>query len=131
MAQPQKRAISRRYFSTTWQIPGFQIIRPCGVVTGECVLGINVFRDWLGAMRDVFGGRSKTHEKTLRQAKDTAFREMGKEALALGGNAVVGVDLDYSEVTGGGKSGMLLLVVSGTAVQIKAREGASKPTRRR
>lgn len=88
-----------------------------GIVTAECVIGMNVFRDIASSARDLFGGRSETMQRGLRQAREAALTELRLEAYDLGADAVVGVDLDYSEISGGGKS-MLFLVASGTAVKL-------------
>ena len=107
------------YLSTTAEIPGREIARNCGVVTAECVMGINVFRDIAGTFRDLVGGRSKTHQNVLKDARTACFMELIKAAQARGGDAVAGIRLDYEEIAGGGKSGMLLLAVSGTAVKLQ------------
>lgn len=88
------------------------------VITAEVVIGMNLFKDVASAFRDTFGGRSKAMQDGLRQARVAALSELRREAYALGAHAVVGVDLDYSEISGGGKS-MLFLVASGTAVTLK------------
>ena len=104
--------------TTTHSMPGREIDATLGIVTAECVLGINVFRDMLGGLRDIFGGRSGTHQKALRQARQTCLEELAAHAEELGGDAVIGVDLDFSEISGGGK-GMVFLVASGTAVRLR------------
>jgi uncharacterized protein YbjQ (UPF0145 family) len=86
------------------------------VVTGEATLGANVFRDLFAGIRDIVGGRAGAYEKVLKDARDTALQELGEEARRLGGNAVVGIDLDY-EVLGSNGS-MLMVSASGTAVVI-------------
>lgn len=88
-----------------------------GIVTAEVVIGMHVFKDIASVFRDVFGGRSQTMQKGLKEARTAALDELRAEAHALGADAVVGVDLDYSEISGGGKS-MLFLVASGTAVRL-------------
>ena len=103
------------HLSTTHSIPGREVQASLGIVSAECVLGI---RDLLGGLRDVIGGRSGTHQKALREARETCLQELAGNADELGADAVVGVDLDYSEISGGGK-GMVLLVASGTAVRLK------------
>ena len=103
--------------TTTHDVPNRTIRESLGIVSAECVLGINVFRDIMGSIRDVVGGRSGTHQDALREAKESCLRELAGEATALGADAVVGVDLDYSEISGGGK-GMVFLVASGTAVRL-------------
>lgn len=74
-----------------------------GVVTGETIIGANVFKDFLAGMRDFFGGRSGSYEKVLREAKDTSLREMEERARNIGANAIVGIDIDY-ETIGEGNS---------------------------
>ena len=106
------------HLTTTPEFPGRQIRESLGIVTAECVLGINIFRDVLGSLRDLVGGRSGTHQKALQQARETCLKDLAQEAGELGADAVVGVDLDYNEISGGGK-GMLFLVASGTAVRLR------------
>lgn len=100
--------------TTTPSIDGKKISRYCGVVAGEAILGANLFKDLFAGIRDMVGGRSATYEKELQRAREIALAEMQEKARALGGNAVVGVDLDY-EVLGQG-NGMLMVSASGTAV---------------
>ena len=103
--------------TTTASAEGKQIVRYLGVVTGETIIGANVFRDFLAGVRDFFGGRSASYEAVLREAKDTALEEMARQAEALGANAVVGIDLDYETV--GGSGSMLMVTCSGTAVRVE------------
>ena len=103
--------------TTTPSVEGKQIVRYLGVVTGETIIGANVFRDFLAGLRDFFGGRSGSYEAVLREAKDTALEEMARQAEALGANAVVGIDLDYETV--GGSGSMLMVTCSGTAVRVE------------
>ena len=103
--------------TTTPSVEGKQIVRYLGVVTGETIIGANVFRDFLAGVRDFFGGRSASYEAVLREAKDTALEEMARQAEALGANAVVGIDLDYETV--GGSCSMLMVTCSGTAVRVE------------
>lgn len=86
------------------------------VITAECVFGMNIFRDFFAGLSDVFGGRSKSTQNILRDARVVCLNEMKKEAARVGANAVIAMNLDYSEFSGGGKS-MLFLVASGTAVR--------------
>ncbi|MBQ7421492.1 MAG: heavy metal-binding domain-containing protein [Prevotella sp.] len=102
--------------STTPTIEGNTIREYKGVVTGETIIGANFVKDFLAGIRDVFGGRSGSYEKVLREAKETSLREMEERARALGANAVVGIDIDY-ETIGQGNS-MLMVATSGTAVVI-------------
>ena len=101
--------------TTTPIIEGKRIIRYYGIVSGETIIGANVFRDFLAGIRDFVGGRSGAYEEVLRQAKDTAIREMEEQAARLGANAVIGVDLDYETV--GGSGSMLMVTAAGTAVR--------------
>ena len=102
--------------TTTSTLDGYKVSRYLGVVTGEAILGANIFRDFFAGIRDIVGGRSGSYEKVLRDAKDTAMREMMEHAKRLGGNAVIGVDLDYETVQVGNGGGMLMVSASGTAV---------------
>ena len=104
-------------FTTTPGLEGHSISDYCGVVTGEAILGANIFRDFFAGIRDVVGGRSGAYEKELRRAREIAFEELEAQAKALGANAVVGIDIDYETV---GKDGTMLMVsVSGTAVILR------------
>ena len=103
--------------TTTPIIEGKRIIHYYGIVSGETIIGANVFRDFLAGIRDFVGGRSGAYEEVLRQAKETAIKEMEEQAARLGANAVIGVDLDYETV--GGSGSMLMLTATGTAVVIE------------
>ena len=103
--------------TTTPTIEGKRITKYYGIVTGETITGANLFRDFFASIRDIVGGRSGSYEEVLRQAKDTALREMQDQAALLGANAVVGVDLDYETV--GDSGSMLMVTASGTAVRIE------------
>lgn len=99
--------------TTTPSVEGRKISAYHGVVTGETILGANIFRDVFAGIRDIVGGRSASYEKALSQARDSALNEMQDRARQLGGNAVVGVDLDYEVI-----NNMLMVSASGTAVTI-------------
>lgn len=101
---------------TTPSMEGKPIDRYLGLVTGEAILGANIFRDFFAGIRDIVGGRSAAYEEELRKAKQIAITEMIEEARARGGNAVVGVDLDYETISMGQGGGMLMVSASGTAV---------------
>ena len=103
--------------TTTPNIEGKRIIRYCGVVAGEAILGANVFKDLFAGIRDIVGGRSATYERELQRARDIALAELQERAGQMGANAVVGIDLDY-EVLGQG-NGMLMVSASGTAVVLE------------
>ena len=102
--------------TTTPTIEGQRITQYLGIVTGEAILGANIFKDLFAGIRDVVGGRSGTYERELEKARKIALQEMETEAAQRGANAVVGVDLDY-EVLGAG-NGMLMVSASGTAVRL-------------
>lgn len=102
--------------TTTTLIDGRHIADYRGLVTGEAILGANVFRDMFAGIRDIVGGRSAAYERELRKAKDIAVQEMIEQATELGANAVIGVDLDYETV---GEGSMLMVSASGTAVVVE------------
>jgi uncharacterized protein YbjQ (UPF0145 family) len=110
-------------YATTSTIQGREVEAYLGVVFGDAVLGVNVFKDIMGALRDVVGGRSGTYERELGAARDTAMAALTEQARALGADAILGIDLDY-EVLGSG-NGMLMVSASGTAVRLKG--GAAAP----
>lgn len=103
--------------TTTPEVPGAKAAEALGIVTAEVVMGTSIFRDLFASISDVLGGRSGTYQKSLRSAKNQAQTELRNAAAALGADAVVGIALDYSEISGDGKS-MLMLVMSGTAVRL-------------
>ena len=102
--------------TTTPQIDGHAIREYKGVVTGETIIGANMFKDLFASIRDIVGGRAGAYEKVLAEAKDTSIKEMIERAQALGANAIVGIDIDYETV--GGSGSMLMVATSGTAVVI-------------
>jgi uncharacterized protein YbjQ (UPF0145 family) len=102
--------------TTTPTIEGRRIQRYLGIVTGEAILGANIFKDLFAGIRDIVGGRSAVYEEELRRARTIALTELRQAAADLGANAVVGVDLDYETV---GKGTMLMVTVSGTAVVVE------------
>lgn len=102
---------------TTETAPNLKITKRIEVITAECAFGMNIFKDLFAGVRDIVGGRSKAVQQTLRDSRRTALYELKKEAYEVGANAVVGVDLDYVELSAGGS--MVLLVASGTAVIIE------------
>lgn len=103
--------------TTTESIDGKRIVKYLGIVSGEAVMGTNVFRDLFAGIRDIVGGRSGSYEKELRKAKDMAIEEMIEQADGLGADAVVGVDLDYEHI-GTGERSMLMVTANGTAVKL-------------
>lgn len=101
--------------STTPTLQGKEITKYLGVVTGEVILGANLFKDIFAGFRDIVGGRSAAYEQELQKARTIAFEEMNEQAKAIGANAVVGIDIDYETVG----RGMLMVCLSGTAVVVK------------
>ena len=102
--------------TTTPSVEGKKIINYLGIVTGEAILGANIFRDIFAGIRDIVGGRSAAYEKELEQARTIAMKELIEKAEQMGANAVVGIDLDYETV---GQGSMLMVSISGTAVKIE------------
>lgn len=100
--------------TTTNNVEGKKITVYLGLVSGEAILGANIFKDIFASIRDIVSGRSASYEKELRQAKEIALQEMQDQAKLLGGNAVIAVDLDYETIGQGGS--MLMVSASGTAV---------------
>ena len=103
--------------TTTNTVEGKKIVKYIGLVTGETIIGANIFKDLFAGIRDIVGGRSGSYEQVLREGKDTAVNEMQQYAAAMGANAIIGVDLDYETVGSGGS--MLMVAASGTAVIIE------------
>jgi len=103
--------------STTNTVEGKKVVKYLGLVSGEAILGANIFKDFFAGIRDIVGGRSASYEKELRHAKDLAVNEMAQQAQNLGGNAVLAVDLDYETLGQGGS--MLMVSASGTAVVLE------------
>ncbi len=103
---------------TTETAHNLDVTKRIDIISAECVYGMNVFKDIASGIRDIVGGRNNSTQNVLRDARKTVLSELKKEAHSLGANAVVGVDLDYSEFSGGGKS-MLIVVATGTAVEAK------------
>jgi uncharacterized protein YbjQ (UPF0145 family) len=103
--------------TTTPTVEGRRVSRYLGLVTGEAIMGANIFKDLFAGIRDIVGGRSAAYESELRKAREIATGEMCQAAADLGANAVVGVDIDYETV--GGQSSMLMVSLSGTAVVLE------------
>jgi uncharacterized protein YbjQ (UPF0145 family) len=101
---------------TTPSIEGKKILNYHGIVSGEAILGANIFLDFFAGIRDIVGGRSAAYENELRKAKEIAIQEMQMQAQAMGANAIVGIDLDYETI---GKGTMLMVSASGTAVTVE------------
>ena len=103
--------------TTTATIEGKRVTAYLGLVSGEAILGANIFKDIFAGFRDIVGGRSAAYEEELRKAKDIALSEMQDQAKALGANAIIGIDLDYEVL--GKDNGMLMVSASGTAVVVE------------
>jgi uncharacterized protein YbjQ (UPF0145 family) len=102
--------------TTTPSVEGRKITEYKGIVTGEAIMGANIFKDLFAGIRDIVGGRSATYERELRRARDIAMEEIRTAAAEMGANAVVGIDLDYETV--GTNASMLMVTISGTAVVV-------------
>jgi uncharacterized protein YbjQ (UPF0145 family) len=102
--------------TTTNTIEGRPVQEYLGIINAQSIIGANIFKDFMAGLRDVFGGRSKTYERVLEQAKEDALRELGEKAQALGANAILGVDLDFESI--GSNGSMLMVIAAGTAVRI-------------
>jgi len=103
--------------TTTPSLEGKKITSYLGIVTGEAIIGANIFRDIFAGIRDIVGGRSGSYEEVLREAKNNALDEMTENARRMGANALVGVDLDYETI--GTNGSMLMVTASGTAVVVE------------
>lgn len=102
--------------TTTNVVEGRPVQEYIGIVTAQSIIGANIFKDILGGIRDVIGGRSRTYEKVLEEAKEDALVELEQKARSMGANAVIGVDLDFETV--GGSGSMLMVIATGTAVKL-------------
>jgi uncharacterized protein YbjQ (UPF0145 family) len=105
--------------TTTNTVEGRAITAYHGLVSGEAILGANIFKDLFAGLRDIVGGRSAAYETELRKAKQIALQEMQEQAQSMGANAIIGVDLDYETITLGNGGGMLMVSASGTAVSLQ------------
>ncbi|NQU59490.1 MAG: heavy metal-binding domain-containing protein [Rhodospirillales bacterium] len=103
--------------TTTDSVEGRSVSAYCGIVSGEAVMGTNIFRDMFAGIRDIVGGRSGSYEKELKNAKALALEAMIAEAQELSADAIIGVDLDYEAIGGNDKS-MLMVTANGTAVKL-------------
>ncbi len=103
---------------TTPTLEGQRITKYLGLVSGDAILGANIFRDLFAGIRDIVGGRSAAYEEELRKARDLAISEMAQQAQERGATAVIGVDLDYETIQVGSGGGMLMVTASGTAVRL-------------
>jgi uncharacterized protein YbjQ (UPF0145 family) len=104
---------------TSPTVPGREIVEVLGMVSGEAILGANIFKDIFAGVRDIVGGRAAAYERELRKAKEIAIREMENECASLGGNAIIAVDLDYESLNVSAGGNMLMVSASGTAVRLR------------
>jgi len=111
---------SAMIITTTDGVDGSEVVAYLGIVSGDAVLGSNIFRDFFAGVRDIVGGRTGSYEKLFQEAKTLALEEMSGRARELGADAIVGVDLDY-EVIGGDNKTMLMVSANGTAVKLGKR----------
>jgi uncharacterized protein YbjQ (UPF0145 family) len=102
--------------TTTNTVEGKRVVKYLGLVSGEAILGANIFKDIFAGIRDIVGGRAQAYERELQKAKSIALQEMQLQAQELGGNAVIAIDLDYETV---GSGSMLMVSASGTAVVLE------------
>lgn len=103
--------------STTDSIEGRRVVHYLGVVTGEAIIGVHIFRDLFAGIRDIVGGRAGGYQNALKEAREAAFADLEAAASALGANAVVAIDVDYEVL--GKENGMLMVSVNGTAVRLE------------
>lgn len=111
----QQRKTIKMLLTTTPTLEGKTITEYRGIVSGEAIIGANLFKDIFASITDIVGGRSASYERVLREAKDNALREMEENARKIGANAVIGIDLDYESI--GSNASMLMVTASGTAVE--------------
>lgn len=104
--------------TTAHSLEGYVVTETLDVISSECVLGMNIFKDFFTAVSDVVGGRSGTAQKALAEGRRECLLGLRQEAAGLGADAIIAVTFHYSELTGGGKS-MLLVAATGTAVKVK------------
>jgi uncharacterized protein YbjQ (UPF0145 family) len=102
--------------TTTNNVEGRPVQQYLGVVSSESIIGANIFKDLFAGIRDIVGGRSNTYERVIEEARGNAMNELVQKAQSLGANAVIGIDLDFETVGGGGS--MLMVIATGTAVRI-------------
>ena len=105
--------------TTTPTVEGKTVRSYHGIVTGEAIVGANIFKDFFAGIRDIVGGRSAAYEGELKKAKDIAIAEMVAQAQQYGANAIIAVDLDYETIGSGGGGNMLMVSASGTAVVVE------------
>lgn len=102
--------------TTSYNIEGHSVTDYCGIVSSEVIFGANLFRDIFASLRDIFGGRSNSYEKVFQDARNNALAEIERKALALGADAIIGIQFNYNSV--GQRGSMLMVSITGTAVKI-------------
>ncbi len=102
--------------TTTPNVEGKQIVEYKQVVFGEVIAGANFMRDFFVGITDVIGGRSSVYERRISRARQDALKELEEKAYALGANAIVGVEVNYTTV---GTKSMFMVIASGTAVVVR------------
>jgi uncharacterized protein YbjQ (UPF0145 family) len=115
-AKPFPRYICSMITTTTNHIEGRPVREYLGIVTGETIIGANIFKDIFAGIRDIVGGRSGTYERVIQEARTSALSEMQDKARSMGADAVIGIDLDFETVGTGGS--MLMVIATGTAVRL-------------
>ncbi len=105
--------------TTTSNVPGREVTEVLGLVAGEAILGVNVFRDFFAGLRDIVGGRSGGYQKALIEAREHAMADMEEMAKVLGADAIIGIDIDYEAIDGGNGGSMLMVSCNGTAVRLR------------
>ncbi len=105
--------------TTTNTVEGRRIREYIGIVTGETILGANILRDFMAGITDIIGGRASAYEQSLVEAKEIAMNEMVQDAQSKGANAIIGIDLDFENISMGQGTGMLMVSASGTAVVLE------------
>ena len=111
--------------TTTSTLQDIKVVKYLGVVSGETIIGANIFKDFFAGIRDIVGGRAGTYERVLREAKEQAMAEMEQAAAQMGANAIIGVDLDFETV--GDSGSMLMVTAAGTAVVIENPQQTTPP----
>jgi uncharacterized protein YbjQ (UPF0145 family) len=119
----EKVTIDAMLLTTSHTLQGIEVTKYLGVVSAECAYGMNMFKDMFANVRNLVGGRSAAVEDTMRDSRETVLLELKRKAYAKGANAVIAVDLDYTQLGAGGNM-MVLVTASGTAVIIETEEGA-------
>ena len=120
--EKRQEALEAILVTTAHTLQGIEVTKYLGFVSTECAYGMNMFKDMFANVRNLVGGRSAAVEDTMRDSRETVLLELKREAYAKGANAVIAVDLDYTQLGAGGNM-MVLVTASGTAVVIEADEG--------